>query len=71
MKALHRAPRGVLVSAALCIATALVGCNSLGIGVTIPIGPVGVTIGGSIPLPQRSAPQAPDGPASAASSPTK
>jgi hypothetical protein len=50
----------------------LAGCSSIGIGVGIPIGRHGgISVGGSIPLPQpsRTAPPAPA--ASAASQPLR
>ena len=51
---------GLRRRALLCALTAamLAGCSSVGVGLTIPIGPVGVTIGGSVPLPRSSDPPA-------------
>jgi len=47
------------LGAAVLLAAGLAGCNSVGLGVTIPIGPVGVSIGGSVPLPQPTPPAPP------------
>lgn len=49
----------------------LAGCNSLGVGVNIPIGRGGsIGVGGSIPLPRPSSPPA-SAPEAAASQPTR
>ena len=46
----------------------LAGCNSIGVGFSVPIGPVSVGVGGSIPLPRRAEPAA-SAPEPAASAP--
>ena len=52
------ARRAVLVSGGALLAL-VTGCNSIGIGVNLPIGRGGsIGVGGSVPLPRPSSPPA-------------